>query len=74
MQAIDMLFDVDLKQHSSYKLSAMDWEILEGMESILSVSFYMVATLSTEYRTQFRSLMISNKRCLLRQRRWYRAP
>jgi hypothetical protein len=40
MQAIDWLFNGQLKQHSSYRLSESDWKILEGLETVLEVSFY----------------------------------
>jgi hypothetical protein len=40
MQAIDRLFKIELTNYSSYKLSAADWRVLEGLMSILEVSLY----------------------------------
>jgi hypothetical protein len=34
-----MHFETDLVDFSSYKLSELDWEILEGLESVLLVSY-----------------------------------
>lgn len=39
MQAIDVYFEEDLVKHASYNLSEQDWEILEGLEEVLSVSY-----------------------------------
>jgi len=37
-QAIDKYFEVELVDFSRYKLSELDWEILEGLEAVLMVS------------------------------------
>jgi hypothetical protein len=41
IQAIDRLFRTHLTEFSKkFKLSKMDWKILEGLESLLTVSVY----------------------------------
>jgi hypothetical protein len=37
MQAIDRYFDVELTEYKHYKLSNLDWRILEGLEGVLVV-------------------------------------
>jgi hypothetical protein len=43
MQPIEWLLNGRLKKHSSYMLSDSDWEVLEGMATILEVRL-VVAT------------------------------
>lgn len=33
-----MYFNIKLTEYSNWKLSELDWEILEGLEAVLSVS------------------------------------
>ncbi|KAI0246685.1 hypothetical protein BJV78DRAFT_1134685 [Lactifluus subvellereus] len=46
--AIDPYFETELVDFSQYKLSELDWEILEGLESVLMIPHKFQQSMSSE--------------------------
>jgi hypothetical protein len=43
MQAINMYFDIKMADQAKWKLSDLDWDILDGVEAVLRVSSFLDA-------------------------------
>ena len=66
-----MYLDTHLPELSHFKLSGLDWEILEGLEAVLVVSHQLNPELGTSAYFNGRFLMHFNNQCLPSQRQFY---
>ena len=73
MQAVDQYLMSKLPQFASSKLSDLDWDILEGLESVLAVSQLCDPIPKTISHCINRSPINSSTRCHLSRRPSYHA-
>ena len=73
-QAIDLYFDTKLSDLLHYKLSDLEWEILEGLEAVLLVSLLLDPGPGTSAHLNDRFLTLFSRACHPSQRLSCRVP